>query len=103
MGVLEQQQEQLENLTTMVRGIQRAVQELTAPAGMERETKWVKRDTLMERYTLSRNTAQRLIDDGVRAGVVKVRTFRARGEKPMQRVEATSFDDYLRSGGCPLT
>lgn len=103
MGVFEQQQEQLENLTTMVRGIQRAVQELTAPTGGERDTKWVKRDTLMERYTLSRNTAQRLIDDGVRAGVVKVRTFRARGEKPMQRVEAASFDDYLQSGGCPLT
>lgn len=103
MGVLEQQQEQLENLTTMVRGIQRDLATLTAPTGGERETKWVKRDTLMERYTLSRNTAQRLIDDGVRAGVVKVRTFRARGEKPMQRVDASSFDDYLQSGGCPLT
>ena len=102
MGVLEQQQEQLENLTTMVRGIQRDLATLTAPAGGG-DTKWVKRDTLMERYTLSRNTAQRLIDDGVRAGVVKVRTFRARGEKPMQRVNAASFDDYLQSGGSPLS
>ena len=81
----------------MVREIRRAVVAMQQPAAKGTAAKWVKRDTL------SRNTAQRLIDDGVRCGMVQVRTFRARGEKPMQRVDADTFDAFLKAGGCPHT
>ena len=103
MGILEQQQEQLDLITAMVRDIRRAVEAMQQPAAKGTAAKWVKRDELMKRYSLSRNTAQRLIDDGARCGMVQVRTFRVRGEMPLQRVDADTFDAFLKSGGCPHT
>lgn len=98
MGVLEQLQEQQGIMASMLQDIKSKLDAWSA----RRPEKWVTRTELMETYQLGRNSCQRLIDAGIRQGEVKTRTFCVRGEQPMQRIDAESFDNFLKHGGVAI-
>lgn len=92
MGIFEQLQAQGERTEAMLG-------QILSHMKVSEDPVWRTPGEIRDMFRLERRMYKELLEEGVRKGVIKTLIFTPHSLRPQQRIDATSFEAFLKAGG----